>query len=97
MNPRALGERAAVGREADRKAEADLMSTFEADVLSVQPVPRGRDLSAGVQDSRGNSCLTIKEQRKLGAEGEQEASVATLTLCCNSSLSESVSPQFRVP
>lgn len=66
-------------------------------VLSVQPAPRGRDLSAGVQDSRGNSCLTIKEQRKLGAEGEQEASVATLSLCCNSSLSEPVSLPFRVP
>lgn len=47
MNPRALGERAAVGREADHTAEADLLSTFGADAFCTAGSRRQRPVSWG--------------------------------------------------
>ena len=55
--PRA-GDRATMGREKGW-GEAGWV-----DALSGQGVLGCRDLSAGEYDSRGNSCLMVKEQRK---------------------------------
>lgn len=47
MNPRALGERAAVEWEADRTTEADLLSTFGADAFCTADSRRQRPVSWG--------------------------------------------------
>lgn len=95
--PKGLGGKGCCGEGGRPHSRSGFAVNLQSWCFLYSRLQEAETCQLGCRIPEETAASRLRNKGNWGAEGEQEASAATLSLCCNSSWSEPASLPFRVP